>query len=127
MIRVVAHPRVLIVDDEPLIGRALQRGLHGYDVTLATDGRQVLEWLAAGRQFDVIVCDVMMPVMDGCQLHAEITRLFPAHAARMIFMTGSATTATAQEFVEAVRNPVLDKPFDLEVLRATIRSLLRAR
>jgi CheY-like chemotaxis protein len=50
----------------------------------------------------------MMPVMDGCQLHAEITRLFPAHAARMIFMTGSATTATAQAV--RPRGPAGDHP-----------------
>lgn len=119
--------RVLVVDDEPLIGRALQRSLRGFEVTLATEGRQVLEWLAAGRQFDVIVCDVMMPGMDGPQLYAEVARLFPGHAERVIFMTGSATTAAAQEFVKAVRNPVLEKPFDVEALRATIRSLVRAR
>lgn len=119
--------RVLVVDDEPLIGRALQRSLRGYEVILATAGRQVLDWLAAGRQFDAIVCDVMMPEMDGPQLHAEIARLFPAHAERMIFMTGSATTPTAQEFVKAVRRPVLQKPFDLEALRSAIRSLVRAR
>lgn len=56
--------RVLIVDDEPLIGRSLRRALRpDYDVTVVTSGRQAVEKIEAGEWFDAILCDVMMSTL----------------------------------------------------------------
>jgi CheY-like chemotaxis protein len=117
------RPRLLIVDDEPTLGRALARVLaDDYDVTLATSGREALALLAASS-FDVVLSDLMMPEMTGMQLHAELSALRPELVARMVFMTGGVFTAAAQEFLAASPHPRLDKPMDLRTLRAVLRGV----
>jgi CheY-like chemotaxis protein len=63
----------------------------------------------------------MMPEMSGMDLHAEITKHFPALAERMIFMTGGAFSGHAQAFLERVSNPCLTKPFDSKQLLSLIQ------
>jgi len=117
------RPRVLIVDDEPMIGRAIARALaRDHEVTVATSGEQALALLLAGS-FDVVVSDLMMPQMTGMELHAELRTHRPALAARMVFITGGAFTPAAQTFLQAVSNPVLEKPVQLNNLRVIIRGL----
>ena len=72
--------------------------------------------------YDVILCDLMMPVMTGMDLYAELAATRPALAARMIFMTGGTFTARARDFLAAVPNPAIDKPFDLSALSALLRA-----
>ncbi|MCR4341360.1 MAG: PAS domain S-box protein [Gemmatimonadaceae bacterium] len=117
--------RILIVDDEPLVGAALRRILTTeHDVVVVVSGREVLERLGAGECFDLIFCDLMMPEMTGMDLHVEILRVYPDHASRMIFVTGGAFTPKAREFLDQVPNQRLDKPFDLQNIRALVRELL---
>ena len=63
--------RILGVDDEPLISKAIQRCLvNDHDVVALTRGAEALEKIRAGAEFDVILCDLMMPEMTGMELHA---------------------------------------------------------
>jgi CheY-like chemotaxis protein len=117
--------RILIVDDEPMAGAALRRILEReHDVVVVTRGRDALDQIA-GAQFDVILCDLMMPEMSGMDLYTEVSRRSPEHAPRIIFMTGGAFTPRAREFLERVPNQRLEKPVDTRNLRALIRDLLR--
>ncbi|MEZ4391399.1 MAG: response regulator [Polyangiales bacterium] len=118
--------KVLVVDDEPIIARVIQRALSNQHEVLVT-GRAVeaLRLIEAGVRFDVILCDLIMPHMTGMELHAELLKLDPEYAERMIFMTGGAFTPAAQAFLDAVSNEKLEKPFDARHLRALINERIR--
>jgi CheY-like chemotaxis protein len=92
--------RVLLVDDEPRILESLPPILAPHVVVTARDGREALELLPGG--FDVIVCDLMMPVVDGMELFAEATMRWPGIEARFLFMTAGATTDAARAFLASV-------------------------
>ncbi len=119
--------KVLIVDDDPLVAQTLRRALREHDVTTAANGRQALELLGSARDFDVVVCDLMMPVMTGMELHAVLARERPDLAARMVFITGGAFTPAARAFLNQVPNPRLDKPFSSDRLRAAVRDVMANR
>ena len=68
--------------------------------------------IAKGDRYDVILCDLMMPVMTGMDLYAEVVRVAPKLVGRLVFMTGGAFTPRARAFLESVSNPCLEKPLD---------------
>ncbi len=104
--------RVLVVDDEPALLELLAEALGEHaDVTTAANGYEARELLENDAEYDVILCDLMMPGMGGVELHGWVASTFPALARRMIFMTGAAYTRAAQEFLSTVDNERLDKPF----------------
>ena len=122
-----AHPRgrVLVVDDEAFVRTSLTRvlGLE-HDVVGLGDGREALELLLGGERFDAVLCDLMMPSVSGMELHAALRAEAPEAARRMVFMTGGVFTDEAQAFLASVENPRIDKPFQLEEIRALIRALV---
>ena len=75
----------------------------------------------------MVVCDLMMPVMTGMELHAVLARERPDLAARMVFITGGAFTPAARAFLNQVPNPRLDKPFSSDRLRAAVRDVMANR
>jgi PAS domain S-box-containing protein len=121
------RPRVLLVDDEPLIAGALQRALGDYEVHVAASAQDALDRLLAGERFDVILCDLLMPGMTGMDLCDELGRAFPGQAARMVFITGGAFTDRARDFLGRTTQPCLDKPFDLGRIRAVIGEMAAKR
>jgi len=117
------RPRLLVVDDEPLVGRSLQRSLRDdADITFEESARAAVARLSRGERFDLVLADVMMPQCPGSDLHAELERLDPALARGIVFMTGGAFSARQQEFLARIANVCLEKPLDL----ARLRSLLHA-
>jgi signal transduction histidine kinase/CheY-like chemotaxis protein len=118
--------RILVVDDEPLVTLAVTRALgREHDVTAVDSGEKVLALLAEGGRFDVILCDLMMPQLTGMDLHAELALRAPDQAARMVFMSGGVFTTRGRDFLDAVHNPRIEKPFDSQGLRSLISKLLR--
>ncbi|WP_375770579.1 ATP-binding protein [Archangium gephyra] len=113
--------RILVVDDEPYVTRALQRSLSpDHEVATVNGARAALKLLDQGNRFDLILCDVMMPGMTGMDLYAELNRATPDQAQRVVFMTGGAFTPRALSFLQEVSNPKLSKPLDLRQLRALV-------
>ncbi|HHH29598.1 MAG TPA: response regulator, partial [Polyangiaceae bacterium] len=106
--------RVLVVEDQVRVGRALSRRLRalGHQVEHAADGRQALEILMRPPSFDVVLCDLMMPEMSGQELHAAIVEARPELVERIVFMTGGAFTEDARAFLEGLSTPWLVKPFE---------------
>ena len=103
---------------------ALRRSLGtDYNVTCVGDGRRALERIKAGERFDVILCDLMMPELTGMDLHAELEKLAPDQAVRMVFVSGGAFTPRAREFLERVPNARVEKPIDFQNLRVLLRNL----
>ncbi len=117
--------RVLVVDDEPGVANAVRRILAPeHDVVVATRAADARDAIARGERFDAILCDLMMPQMTGMELHAELVRLAPDQADRMVVMTGGAFTEGGREFLGRVALPRIEKPFDPGRLEAVVRALV---
>lgn len=118
--------RILVVDDEPMLGTIVQRMLSPeHEVLATTSARDAIDRVSRGERFDIILCDLMMPEVTGMDLHAELLRLAPEQAEKVIFMTGGAFTSRAREFLDQIRNPLVEKPFDAASLRALVHGTLR--
>jgi PAS domain S-box-containing protein len=114
--------RVLVVDDEPLVGNAVRRTLSAeHDVVVVAGAREALALVEAGERFDLIVSDLHMPDMTGIELRDGLEALAPELAGRMIFVTGGAFTQSSREFVEANHAICLEKPFELAALRDLVQ------
>lgn len=120
---------VLLIDDDVVLSRSLGRlPATRFEVSFAHNGAEALEQLTApGASFDVVLCDLMMPVLNGLELHHELLRVAPAIAAQLIFLSGGATTHEAALFLESVPNTVVEKPFDVRALFALIASRAASR
>ncbi len=114
--------RVLVVDDEPSILRAVSRTLsRSHDVVTATDGDEALLVLRqAPDGFDAVMTDVQMPRLDGVALYRAVERELPHLLDRMVFMTGGVFAADVEGFLRSLKHRVLRKPFDPELLRRTV-------
>jgi signal transduction histidine kinase len=118
--------KILVIDDEPMINVILRRMLgRDHDVTSASSVREAIERLANEDEHpDLVLCDLMMPEMTGMDLHAELSRTNPSLAQRIVFMTGGAFTPRAREFLDQVPNARVEKPFEVQSLRALLQQLL---
>lgn len=117
--------KILIVDDQPTLARAIKRMLGNHDVTTVVSARDALTRIEEGERFDVILSDLMMPELSGMDLHAALGRIAPDQVDRMVFMTGGAFTGSAREFFDHVANPTIEKPFDKAALMAVIDAFVR--
>jgi signal transduction histidine kinase/DNA-binding LytR/AlgR family response regulator len=116
VVRAVSNARrakVLVIDDEPLIARILARGLSRHQVVVTGHAREALARIENGETFDVILCDLMMPDISGIDVHEYLSRVHPAIARRIVFMTGGAFTSRAKSFLSMVGNERIDKPFSM--------------
>ncbi len=119
--------RVLVVDDEPIIVRLVGKCLESHALVEGeSNPARGLERILS-EPFDVILCDVMMPVLTGVDLHERVTRDRPEAAARFVFMTGGTYTARARVYLDGVPNRRLDKPFNVSQLIAAIEGVGGAR
>jgi signal transduction histidine kinase len=124
----VRRGRVLVVDDEPMLGNAVTRMLSAqHDVVAVTNARAALARVEQGEEFDVVLCDLMMPEVTGMELYAELVRLAPSQAERVVFMTGGAFTSRARTFLDDVTNQRIEKPFDVSNLKALVNAMVHAR
>jgi signal transduction histidine kinase/ActR/RegA family two-component response regulator len=118
---------ILIVEDEAALAAAVADALQdaGYVVTHAADGEDALA--AVKRQpFDLVICDLKMPRLDGQQFHASLARAVPAMTKRVIFVTGDVAGTQAERFLEGAGCRWLEKPFRLADLLTAVREGLAA-
>jgi PAS domain S-box-containing protein len=116
---------VLVVDDEPAVGFAVRRVLRAHEVAVVTTAQAALDLLATGREFDVILSDLMMPGMSGIEFHGALARLYPKMASRVVFVTGGAFTPEANDFLDRVSNERMEKPFELHQLREMVQKFVK--
>lgn len=122
------RPRVLVIDDEEMICRAIKRALGaGFDVATSTNPKDALEELEAGAIYDVILCDFIMPRMTGIELYERLRQRLPSAAASMIFVTGDVNRPEYQRFLAATGCVCLPKPYAAAALLAAIRARLESR
>ncbi len=116
---------VLVIDDEPAIGKVLRRVLSDHEVTVVTTAKQGLALLESGKRFDVVLTDLMMPEMSGMDFYDEVTRRFPGVAGRIVFVSGGAFTPRTNAFLDRVANERIEKPFDPQGVRAIVQRYIR--
>jgi len=117
--------RVLVVEDEPTVARLIADVLEdeGLHVDVLLDGREALE--RAGREpFDLVICDMKMPGLDGQNFYQSLARARNPLRERFLFVTGDVIAQQTQEFLERNRVPHVAKPFRVEELTAKVFSLL---
>lgn len=99
-----------------------------HEVVEACDGTHALGILRARpRDFDLVLCDVEMPSMNGAQLYAELAAHVPEVLDDVVMVTGGPRTADLRRFVAAREPAVLHKPFDMDDLRRLVRERVLAR
>ncbi len=119
--------RVLVVDDDADVGRAVARTLSDlHDVDAVTRARDALIRITAGERFDVVLCDLMMPEMTGMELHRALLEISPDQVERMIFLTGGTFTEEAATFLEHVDNARFEKPFRVQELLDLVSRRVRS-
>jgi CheY-like chemotaxis protein len=115
--RVGLQRKVLIIDDHPGMGMSLKMMLSPeHEVETAASPEAALELLESGA-FDLVLCDVMMPGMNGLELYAKVKSTNEALAQKFVLMTGGATSAQMARALERSQLRVLEKPFEPELLR----------
>jgi CheY-like chemotaxis protein len=117
---------VLVIDDEASLCTVIRRTLGSeHEVVTVTSARRALELFDGGERYDIVLCDLMMPQMSGMELHAELMRLVPDQAQKMIFMTGGAFSEEAASFLTKVSNRTVEKPFKTTALRELVRNQMQ--
>lgn len=115
--------RILLAEDDEAVRSFVRRALESasHDVVEVTDGGQALERLAAER-YDLLLSDIVMPVMDGIALALKVTAERPELP--ILLMTGFAAEKQRAHNLEALTTEVLSKPFTMDQLLRTVRRAL---
>jgi PAS domain S-box-containing protein len=113
--------RILVVDDEPMIVKIVKRTLSAeHDVVALDRAPDALGRIEQGERYDVILCDLIMPVMTGMEFYESLGVVAPDQVSKVVFLTGGAFTLRAREFLDKVPNIRLEKPFELSALRSMV-------
>jgi CheY-like chemotaxis protein len=118
---------ILLIDDEVSFVQGLARLLQrdGYTVHTAANGQQALAQLRTQR-YDVILCDLRMPALDGPTLYTLVQQHSPALCQRMIFVTGDTLGVESTTFLAQCDQPYLYKPCTAAAVRHAIHQVLGA-
>lgn len=116
--------RILVVEDEPAVAAALQRGLaaEGFDVDVASDGDTGV-WMASEHEYSLVILDVMLPQRNGYLVCADLRaagRTMP-----ILMLTAKDGEYDEAEGLDAGADDYVTKPFSFVVLLARVRALLR--
>jgi len=121
----LAGSTVLVVEDEPALAAAVCEALTdaGFAVDRAGDGEEALRCVDA-KSYDLIVCDLKMPKVDGIRFYQKLAPTSPDVARRVIFVTGDVAGTDAESFLQESGCRWLAKPFRLGDLLRTAREIL---
>jgi CheY-like chemotaxis protein len=118
---------VLVVEDEPTVARLISDvlGEEGYPVEIVLDGEEGLRRALHGN-YDLLICDLKMPHLDGRALHRELLAKGSPLQHRLVFVTGDTLAPRTMEFLESCGVPYLAKPFLVEELKAVVAAALES-
>jgi len=120
--------RVLVVDDDPGVGKALRLMLEEeHDVTSVTSPREALKLLLADPGYDIVFCDLMMPELSGVDLYQALYLNRPGYELRLVFMTGGAFMPEQASSMVQMKSPVIEKPFDMRRVQSLVRRAVLRR
>ncbi len=119
-----AQRRILVIDDEPMLGQTLRFAFEGqYEVVVLNTGREALDHLERDTDFDLILCDLMMPTFSGMKVYEVIAERQPELLDRFVFITGGAFTDTARDFLDGYSGRRLEKPFHMADVEAMLKQM----
>ena len=120
---------ILVIDDDDAIRRALRLRFErdGDRVIEAADATLALELVAGSSPPDAIVCDVMMPGVDGLEFYLALGTIAPALQDRLVFLTGASREPAIYTRIEQLGAPLLGKLDDLQLVVDAIRLALFRR
>ncbi len=114
--------RILVVDDEPLLCQTLSFMLEeNHNVVVAAGGADALERLTRDPRFDLVLCDLDMPGVNGRAVHEVLTEKHPSLLARFVLMTGGACSSWAEDFLARYSGAQLEKPFTVADVEEVLR------
>ena len=119
--------RLLVVDDDHDLAELLREVLtyENCEVDIAVNGMEAMDSLYA-HDYDAILCDLMMPRVDGEALYRDVTRQFPFLSDRFLFITGQASRkAGFSDFIYRTGNYLIEKPFDVQELRRAVGEIFQ--
>ena len=120
--------RLLVVEDERNMRSVLDTLLgERFDVTAVATGYDAQKVLAVDDGWDIILCDLLMPIVSGMDLHDWVRARDPSLADRMVFMTGGAYTERAVALLDGSPGRWIEKPFEFDALTALIDRVIAAR
>jgi CheY-like chemotaxis protein len=119
--------RILVVEDEPTVAQLIADvlGEDGHAVDVLLDSRKGLQRLAQFG-YDLIICDLRMPHLDGSGLYRELLRRNNPLVRRLVFVTGDSLSPKTASFLEKSGVPCLTKPFLVEQLKTMVHAALAA-
>ncbi|HVY55555.1 MAG TPA: PAS domain S-box protein [Thermodesulfobacteriota bacterium] len=119
-----SEKRILVIEDEELVVDLIKGVLEHEDLTIdvARDGEEALAKAVSG-EYDLIVCDIKMPVMGGIAFYNKINVINPQIARKVIFITGDPSSET-MEFLNTTGKEYITKPFKVEKFKARVCELL---
>lgn len=119
-----ARQRLLLVEDEPELLQILSQHFadSGYAVEVAANGAEALRRVI-GSDFDVIVCDMVLPRLPGNMFYYAVQRVKPGLCDRFVFITGHGESPDVREFLTSMSERVIAKPFNLEDLDSAVRDV----
>jgi signal transduction histidine kinase len=117
--------RILVIDDEPMIGRVIASVLADrHEVVAVQRAQEAFDRLEAGEWFDLVLCDLLMPNIGGPEVHDTFVSRWPALLPRLVFMTGGAFSQEATAFLARTLCPMLYKPFVAKELEDLVNAHL---
>lgn len=117
--------RLLLLDDDVQLCEVLTSLFqwHGYEVTTVNRGVEGVQEIMR-NDYDVIVCDIVMPVMRGDVFYVAVERVKPELCKRFVFITGNADDTQVMFFLRSKGVPVVFKPLDTTALLGTIEAMV---
>ena len=112
-----ALKKVLLLEDDPAFGEIMTDFLResGFEVEAVVNGVEGVHKVLAS-DFEVILCDMMMPTLPGDMFFRAVERMRPHLCDRFVFMTGHRNNQKVNEFIESVNGTILTKPFHVDDL-----------
>ncbi len=126
MLNTINRHRVLLLEDEPIIGRIIKRTLsaEGFEVDVAENGLIAKEKINADNNYDILLFDIRTPLINGIQLYEYLEQDHPDLTGRVIFATGDYMNTTTSAFLERVNRPFLAKPYTPTQIKGMIQQVL---
>lgn len=118
--------RIFVVEDDPEISNYLKEELsRDFVVTVCNNGEEALNLLLKKTKCDLVISDVLMPVMDGLQMLRHIRQNTDINSLPVILLTAKVTDVENIEGLQAGADAYITKPFNIEVLRTTAKNLIK--
>ena len=127
-VRPPVGPRVLVIDDDAMLRRALVRGLKRRNEVVERDDAEVaLNEIARGERYDAIICDLALGGMSGGQFLLELHAMLPEQAQRVVILSGTSKLTLDDDILEVLENRFVEKPATLGEIELVLGDVIAVR